>query len=569
MFSALSRSLKNERSLASIQSNLLAGLTVGIIALPLSMALAIASGVAPQQGLYTAIVGSIVIALTGGSKVNISGPTAAFVVILLPIVQQYGLGGLLVSGFMAGGILILMGLFRLGRFIEIVPYPVTIGFTAGIGVVIATIQIKDFLGLNFESPANAHYVDKLVLLYRALPTVNWQESAIGCLTLLVLVLWSRRKSKIPGHLVALLIGSIAAWLGSHNLDGFSVATINSRFHYEQAGLVHQGIPPFLPHFSLPWEQLNAQGKPIGISFELVRNLLSGAITIAVLGALESLLCAVIADGMSGKKHSPNDELIGQGLGNMIAPFFGGIPATAAIARTAASIRAGGSSPLASVVHGLFIIVAILLLTPMLGYIPMASMSALLLMVAWNMSETKHFIRTLKIAPRDDVIALLTCFLLTIIFDMTIAVAVGMSLSAVLFINRSISLTQVSAIDLEKETQLNFPKETIIYEINGPLFFGSAQKALRSITDISLEIKIVVLDMTKVSMLDMSAIIAMESIIKNCTDNQLTLIISNLQPRMILKLRRAGLHGKHQNIYFARSLTESLEISKKIANNILE
>nr|WP_321529386.1 C4-dicarboxylic acid transporter DauA [Sedimenticola selenatireducens] len=562
MFSALRTALVNERSLSSIQSNILAGLTVGVIALPLSMALAIASGVPPQHGLYTAIVAGIVIALTGGSKVNISGPTAAFVVVLLPIVQQYGIGGLLVSGFLAGIILVLLGLARLGRLIEIVPYPVTVGFTAGIGVVIATFQIKDFLGLNIQS-LDGHYIDKLWLILQSVPSINWQETMIGTLSLGVLILWPRLQSRIPGHLVALLIGSVAAWLISQITSDFSVATIGSRFHYELNGITGSGIPPFLPGFEWPWNLPDAEGNSIGFSFSLLNTLLASAITIAILGSLESLLCAVVADGMSGKKHNPNDELIGQGIGNMVASLFGGIPATAAIARTAANVRAGGTSPLASVVHGLFILVAILSLSPVLAYIPMASMAALLLMVAWNMSEAKHFIRTLKIAPRDDILTLVTCFLLTVLFDMTIAVGVGMGLAAMLFIHRSIRLTENTKVESGRMNELELPSQISIYDINGPLFFGSAQKALKNITAITPEVRVIVLDMTEVTMVDMSAIVAMESIVANLAAKNVGLVISNLQPRIILKLRRAGVRTRPGRIRFARTMDEAIEKAKRM------
>ncbi len=545
-----------------IKANLLSGITVGVIALPLSMALAIASGVAPQHGLYTAIVAGIITALTGGSKVNISGPTAAFVVILLPIVHQYGLGGLLISGFMAGVILVLMGLFRLGKLIEIVPYPITVGFTAGIGVVIATLQIKDFLGLNIQS-LDGHFLEKVLLILQSIPTLDWQETLIGIITLLVLIYWPKFHSKIPGHLLALSVAMITTWILGNTVNDFSVATIGSYFQYEINGTIANGIPPVLPTFEWPWNLPNADGKPIGISIDLINTLISSAITIAVLGALESLLCAVIADGMSGKKHNSNKELIGQGIGNMITPLFGGIPATAAIARTAANIRAGGTSPLSSVIHSLFILIAIISLAPLLAYIPMASMAALLLVVAWNMSEVKNFVRILKIAPRDDIISLLTCFFLTIIFDMSIAVAVGMSLAGVLFIRKSISLTESKLIKSEDELDIKIPREIAIYDINGPLFFGSTQKAMSNITMISPDIRVVVLDMSKVSIIDITAIIAMESIIETLSANGIGLVINNLQARMILKLRRAGVRTKHGKIHFSRSISDAIEKAQKI------
>ena len=562
MFSALTRTIKSKPTLSDIQSDVLAGLTVGVIALPLSMALAIASGVSPQHGLYTAIVAGIVIALSGGSKVNISGPTAAFVVVLLPIVQQHGLGGLLISGFMAGIILVAMGVSRLGKLIEVVPYPVTIGFTAGIGVVIATLQVKDFFGLDADT-MQGHYVHKLLEIMRSFPTLQLNELMIGALTLAVLIVWPKFRSRIPGHLVALLLASIAAWIAHQASANFTVETIGSRFHYDINGVTGQGIPPLLPVFDWPWNLAGADGQPIGLSWALINELLPSAIAIAILGSLESLLCAVIADGMSGKKHNPNDELIGQGLGNLVAPLFGGIPATAAIARTAANIKAGSRSPLSSVVHAIFILAAIFVLAPLLSYIPMASMAALLLMVAWNMSEAKHFIRTLRVAPRDDIVVLVLCFLLTVLFDMTIAVGVGMSLAAILFIRRSISLSSSTRIEHAHEDYGDISSQIIIYDINGSLFFGSAQKALQNVTNITPDIRVIILDLTEVNMIDMTAIVAMETIIKNLGDAQVGLIINNLEPRMILKLRRAGLRKSAGKLEFARSMPESLKKAEEM------
>lgn len=559
MFSALRRSIQSKPSLQELQANVLAGLTVGVIALPLSMALAIASGVAPQHGLYTAIMAGIVIALTGGSKVNISGPTAAFVVILLPIVQQYGIGGLLMSGLMAGFILVLMGVGKLGKLIEVVPYPVTVGFTAGIGVVIATFQIKDFLGLKIEA-LEGHYLDKLSLIIQMLPTIDWQEALIGVLTFTILLVWPKLRSKVPEHLVALLFGTVSAWILSYFLSDFSVATIGSRFAFDVNGTSGHGIPPILPSFEWPWNLPAANGNPVGLSFELVRELLPAAITIAILGSLESLLCAVVADGMSGKKHNPNDELIGQGIGNIITPFFGGIPATAAIARTATNVKSGGTLPLASIIHAAVILVSILFLAPVLSYIPMTSMAALLLMVAWNMSEAKHFIRSIKIAPRDDVIVLLLCFSLTVLFDMTIAVAVGMGLAAILFIRKSISLAQTSSVEHDHEGY-ELPESIVIYDINGPLFFGSTQKALKTISSVRPEVRVVILDMTEVTMLDMSAIITMESILKDLQKRNIGMVINSLEPRMILKLRRAGIRKQVGKIGFSRTLGEGVDAAR--------
>ncbi|MDT8283473.1 MAG: C4-dicarboxylic acid transporter DauA, partial [Gammaproteobacteria bacterium] len=486
-----------------------------------------------------------------------------FVVVLLPSVQQYGLSGLLVSGLMAGILLIIMGLTKLGRLIEVVPYPVTVGFTSGIAVVIGTLQIKDFLGLPIES-LDGHYLDKLLLIIQSLAGVDWQELLIGALTLTVLIVWAKLKSSIPGHLVALLVGTLTAVLLNQLNSDFTVATIGSRFHYFVGDIMGSGIPPFLPEFIFPWNQAGPDGTPLELSFELIRSLIGPAITIALLGAIESLLCAVVADGMSGTKHRPNKELIGQGIGNIITPFFGGIPATAAIARTAASICAGASSPVSSIVHGLFILAAIMLLAPALSYIPMAALAALLLMVAWNMSEIKSFMRIIAIAPREDMITLLTCFTLTVVFDMVVAVGVGMGLAAILFINRSIQLTEI--IQHQDKTEHphleDLPKEIIIYDINGPLFFGSAQKALHSIATVNSEVKVLILDMSDVSMLDMSAIIVMESLVGNLHKQSIGLVINNLQPRLILKLRPSGVRRREGSLDFSRNIHEAIDIARK-------
>jgi len=563
LFSAIRKSFAEEMSFPSLRANVLAGLTVGVIALPLSMALAIATGVPPQHGLYTAIVAGIVIALTGGSQVNITGPTAAFVVVLLPIVQQHGLGGLLIAGMMAGVILVLLGLARMGAFIGVVPYPVTIGFTAGIGVVIATLQVKDFLGLEVGD-IGGHFTHKMTIIFGALGSAHGSEFLVAVITLGILILWQRRHSRIPSHLVALATGTFVAWLGSRYLQGFSVETIGTRFHFNVDGVQGSGIPQLPPQFVWPWSQPAADGRPVGISFDLVRELLGPAFAIAILGAIESLLCAVVADGMSGKRHSSNDELIGQGIGNILVPFFGGIPATAAIARTAANVRMGGTSPLSSVVHAVFILVAILVLAPLLAYIPMASMAALLMMVAWNMAEAKHFTRIVRVAPREDVLTLLTCFSLTVMFDMVIAVAVGMGLAAMLFIRRSISLTGVNIIqrrEHDHEHLGDIPEEVVVYDINGPLFFGSAQKALSNLASVSSKVRTVILDMKDVTMLDMTAIVAMESIVADLSKRSISIVICSLENRMKQKLARVGLVEREGIMVYCTNVERAVQAAR--------
>lgn len=387
--------------------DLMAGVTVGIIAIPLAMALAIASGVAPQYGLYTAFIAGFIIALTGGSRFSVSGPTAAFVVILYPIAQAYGLGGLLLASLMSGVLLIIMAVMRLGRFIEYIPESVTLGFTGGIAVVIATLQVKDFFGLSVETMPE-HYWDKLAVLVQSFPALDVMSTLVAVVTLAVMLLWPRLKTPVPPHLPAVVIGSLLAiWL---NANGAAVDTIGSRFSYLlPGGGTGAGIPPVLPEFAWPWQQANASGDPIGLSWSMVRELLPAAFAIAMLGAIESLLCAVVLDGMTGKRHSANSELMGQGLGNIIAPFFGGITATAAIARSAANYRAGAESPVSAMIHAAVVLLALVSLAGVLAYLPMPAMAALLIMVAWNMSEAPKAVHLLKTAPRSDVLVFSPAF----------------------------------------------------------------------------------------------------------------------------------------------------------------
>ncbi len=567
MFGAIRETLAVPFTPARLRADLLAGLTIGVIALPLSLALAIASGAPPQHGLYTAIIAGIVIALTGGSRLNVSGPTAAFVVILVPITAKFGLGGLLLSGLFAGIILVVMGLARLGTLVQVVPYPVIVGFTSGIAVVIATLQVKDLFGLG-ALPAAENYLDNLKVLAQALPHFHWVDLVIGLLTLAVLIGWSYRQSRLPGHLVALLTGTAVAWLlGTLLGDGFTVETLGSRFSYHLDGVTGHGIPPVLPSLIWPWELPGPDGQPVGINYDLFKSLLGAAFAIAILGALESLLCATVADGMAGTRHDPNDELIGQGLGNIIAPFFGGIPATAALARTAANIRAGAVSPLSSVVHALFIVAAILILAPVLALLPMASMAALLLMVAWNMGEARHFVRIIRIAPRSDVLTLLTCFALTVLLNMEIAVGVGMGLAALLFIRRTIELTGARFMERHEHPHTaTLPNSIVLYDINGPLFFGAAQKALSGLTKLRHDIKVVILDMSDVPLMDITGLVALESIVATLSKKNILLIINNLAPRIRLKLQNAEIHEQPGIIQFVPSLDEASRLALAHANS---
>ncbi|MFE1816490.1 C4-dicarboxylic acid transporter DauA [Metapseudomonas otitidis] len=554
LFAALRQTLRAGYSWKRLRGDLGAGVTVGIIAIPLAMALAIAVGVAPQHGLYTVLVAAPLIALTGGSRFNISGPTAAFVVILLPITQQYGLGGLLLCTLMAGLILLAMGLGRLGRLIQFIPYPVILGFTAGIGIVIATLQVKDLFGLSLPHTPQ-HYLEQVELLALALPGAHLGDTLVAMVCLAVLLVWPRFVPKVPGHLVALAVGALLGLL----LDtlGLPVATLGERFSYTLDGVSHPGIPPFLPDFAWPWNLPGADGQPLRLSFELIRQLLAPAFAIAMLGAIESLLCAVVADGMAGTRHAPNAELVGQGLGNLVAPLFGGITATAAIARTAANVRAGAFSPLAAIIHAGVVLTAMLLLAPLFSYLPMAALAALLVMVAWNMSEARHVLHTLRIAPRNDVVVLLVCLVLTVLFDMVLAVGVGLLLAAGLFIKRMSELTDTQPMPGHAQRALGeLPASVVPYVISGPLFFGAADKALSVLRMLNPQVRVVVVEISAVPLLDMTALAALESLLEDYRRQGIGLVLVGTTPRVRLKLRRAGIRREEGRLAYVQTLEQA-------------
>lgn len=546
LFSALRQSFAEGYTFKALRGDISAGLTIGIIAIPLAMALAIAVGVPPQHGLYTVLIGGSLIALTGGSRFNVSGPTAAFVVILLPITQQFGVGGLLLCTAMAGIILISMGVLRAGALLQFIPYPVTIGFTAGIGIVIATLQIKDAFGLtNIEPTAN--YIEQIGALAQAMPSIQLGDSLVAAVTLIILIVWPRFVPKIPGHLVALAVGSFVG-LALNSAD-IAVATIGDRFSYQVEGVSHPGIPPFLPSFMWPWEFAGPNGQPLVMSFELIRQLLAPAFAIAMLGAIESLLCAVVSDGMAGTKHDPNGELLGQGLGNIVAPMFGGITATAAIARSAANVRAGAFSPIAAIIHAGVVLLAMVFLAPMFSHLPMAALAALLLMVAWNMSEPKHVIHTLRISPRNDVLVLLTCLSLTVLFDMVLAVGVGLLLAAGLFIKSMSNLTDTESVSPQEHDIADLPDSVIAYAIRGPLFFGAAEKALSVLRKFNPEIRVVIIDLHAVPMLDMTALAALGNVLTDYRKNDIGIIFLGASAKVRHKMRRAGLGLQHSKVSY--------------------
>jgi SulP family sulfate permease len=567
---ALRRSLAQGYGAGDLKADLLAGTVVGIVALPLSMALAIASGVAPQHGLYTAIVAGFAIALLGGSKVQVSGPTAAFVVILAPISARFGLGGLALATLLAGVLLVAMGLARFGRFVEFVPYPVTTGFTAGIAVVIGVLQLKDFLGLA-PGELPPHFVDRAVALARALPTTRWSEALVGAGTLGVLLVWPSVSKRIPAPLVALAVGTAVAATLAALVPGAEVATIASRFRYVVDGIERAGIPQLPPLPGLPWRLPGADGAPLGLSFALVRELLPSAFAIAMLGAIESLLSAVVADGMTGKKHDPDAELVGQGIGNVLSPLFGGIAATGAIARTATNVRAGAHSPFAAVIHALFVLAAVVGLAPLLGHLPMAALAALLLQVAWRMAEAKHVAHMVRVAPRSDLLVLATCFGLTVLFDMVVAVTVGIVFAALLFMQRMAAvsraeLVNVAALDLDEP----MPEGVLLYEIAGPLFFGAANKAMTTLRTVARKgVKVVVLDLRSVPIIDATGLVALDSTVSKLCDAGVVVVLAGVQPQPLRALAKAHWRNVPGSLAIGRQFDKALEVARAYATGNAE
>ncbi|HEY8145251.1 MAG TPA: C4-dicarboxylic acid transporter DauA [Kofleriaceae bacterium] len=535
-----------------LRADLMAGLVVGVVALPLSMALAIASEVPPQHGLYTAIIAGVVCALLGGTRFQITGPTAAFVVILVPVVREFGIGGLLVAGMLAGLIQIGMGLAKLGRLMTFIPHPVTTGFTAGIAVVIATLQLKDVLGIDMPRAAKT-YFDGWRLMWQARGTISGWEIAVAGFTLALLIGVPKLTRKVPAPLIALTAAAAAAALGAHFIEGFDVVTIGSK--YAATG----GIPRQPPLPLLPWDMPGPGGKSFALDWATIQALMPSAFAIAMLGAIESLLAAVIADTMSGTRHEPNSELIAVGIGNVICPFFGGIPATGALARTATNINAGATSPFAAVVHSAFVLACTVALAPLVGFLPMAAMAALLLIVAKNMSEARHFTHLLRVAPRSDVIVLLTCFSFTVIFDMVIAVSVGVVLAALLFMRR---MAEISDTTLETEAVESFelPKGIRVYEIAGPLFFGAAQKAVNIVGQVGKEEGTVVLNLSKVPVMDATGMVALETMLAKLRRTGIKTILAGVNPQPAELLARAGIQKVPGVIAFAPDLDTALSMA---------
>jgi SulP family sulfate permease len=502
--------------------NLIAGLVVGVVAMPLAMAFAIASGATPAQGLYTAIVAGLATALLGGTRVQISGPTGAFVAVLAGITAQYGIAGLQAATFMAGVILLIMGLARLGGVIKFIPGPVITGFTAGIAVVIWVGQWKDFFGLRITP--SPHFHERMVELVRALPESHAPTALLASGTLLLLVVGNRLLGRvrglgrIPAPLLAMIAATAVHW--SFGLEG--VATIGSAFG---------GIPSTLPGLSWPALDLTQALSLIGPAF-----------AIALLGAIESLLGAVVSDGMTGARHDSNQELIGQGAANLLTPLFGGFAATGAIARTATNIRNGATSPIAGIVHSLFLVAVILLLAPLASHIPLAALAALLFYVAWNMADAPHFVRVLRGAPGTDRLLMLITFALTIFVDLVVAVNVGVVLAALLFMRRMAETVRVEqqTFDDASGGDVVLPQSVLVYRIEGPFFFGAAEKLERTLERVQLGVRTVVIRLGRVPFMDATGIAALTEIVQRFQKRGIRVLLCGLHGELPRLLDLAGL-----------------------------
>lgn len=544
-------SLREGGFLQNFQKDLFAGITVGIVALPLAMAFSIASGLTPDRGLFTAVTAGFLISLLGGSRVQIGGPTGAFVVIVFDIVARHGYEGLAVATIMAGIILIVFALSGFGKIIKYIPYPVTTGFTAGIAVIIFSSQVKDFLGLSTPS-LPGDFIGKWAVYFQSMHTVQWTTLFVGALSLLSIILIRKFAPKIPGPLVAVVLAAFMVPVFNLNIE-----TIGSRFG---------GIAATLPMPSLP-----------DFSFKTMKELFPDALTIAFLAAIESLLSAVVADGMTGYKHKSDTELMGQGLANVVSILFGGIPATGAIARTATNIKSGARTPLAGMVHALTVFILMLFFSNYASMIPLCSLAAILFVVSWNMSEIDHFIHMFK-APLSDSIIMVTVFLLTVFTDLTLAVQTGVVLAAVLFIKRlsdvsdSVGLSPVLEMENQKENdpeaifRKNIPEGVEVYEINGPFFFGVADRLTDILDSIEERPKVFILRMRRVPVIDATGLHALGEFKDSCRKRGAVLILSGISKPIGRSFRRVGIDTQigRENIcsHINKALKRAGEIIKE-------
>lgn len=529
--------------------DVVAGIIVAIIALPLSIALALASGVGPEQGIYTAIIAGFLISFLGGSRVQIAGPTAAFATIVAGIVAQKGMDGLVLATILAGIILVVMGFLRLGSLIKFIPFTITTGFTAGIAVTIAVGQIKDFLGLTYPAgTVTIETMEKAKAVIDNIATINWQALIVGLVCLAIQIVWPYINKKIPGSLIAVIVGILMVQL--------------LHMHVNTIGDLYE-ISNKLPTLHLP-------------SFTLsdIRDALPNAFTIAILAAIESLLSCVVADSMINSKHRSNMELIAQGVGNVGSALFGGIPATGAIARTAANIKNGGRTPIAGMVHAITLVLILVVLMPYAALIPMPCIAAILFMVAYNMCGWRTFVNLCKSAPRSDVLVLVVTFLLTVIFDLVVAIEVGLVLAAVLFMKRMSDVTEVEGwtyVDDEDDPDSislrTVPEHTLVYEVSGPMFFGAADKIMK--ITMNEDTKCLIIRMRSVNAIDATAMHSLEQLFDSCTKRNVHIILShvNAQPKLVMD--KAAFTEKIGEENFCPHIDDALERAKEIVENRIE
>ena len=537
-------SLFKNYSKKKLINDIVAGVIVAIIALPLSIALAIASGLGPEKGLYTAIIAGFVISLLGGSNVNISGPTAAFATMVAGIVATEGLDGLAIATVLAGILLILFGVLRLGSLIKYIPYTITTGFTSGIAVTIVIGQLKDLFGITYPAGSNPiESTEKLVALFEGISTFNYQSFIVGAIALAILILWPKVSKKIPGSLVVVLLGALV--VGLFNLNVNTIGDLYS-------------ISSSLPTPSIP-----------SITLERVMHMLPDAFTIALLAAIESLLSCVVSDGMINDRHNSNTELIAQGAGNICSAIFGGIPATGAIARTAANVKNGGRSPISGMVHAVVLLLVLLILMPYASFIPMPVIAAILLMVAYNMSEWRRFVKICKTAPSSDIIVLVVTFLFTIVFDLVVAIAVGLVLTAFLFVKRTADNAQVREWDNAAHGQRSkeIPYGVVVFEINGPMFFAASDKYLNF--PIHKDTRAMIIRMSGVPTVDSTAERNIEDLLKFCEDRSIHLIFSHVNPQPYTILQKNGVVDKLGAERFCPNIDDAIELATKLISTNTE
>ena len=535
---------------ADLMTDLMAGIIVGIVALPLAIAFGIASGVSPEKGIITAIVAGFIISFLGGSKVQIGGPTGAFIVIIYGIIQQYGIDGLMVATMMAGILLILLGIFKLGTIIKFIPYPIIIGFTSGIAVTIFTTQIADIFGLDFKGEkVPGDFIGKWILYFHHFDTVNWWNVVVSVVSVFIIAITPKFSKKIPGSLVAIILVTIGVYCMKIYGGITCIDTIGNRF----------SIKAQLPEAAVP-----------ALDWEAIKNLFPVAITIAVLGAIESLLSAAVADGVIGDRHDSNTELIAQGIANFVSPIFGGIPATGAIARTMTNINNGGKSPVAGIVHAIVLLLILLFLMPLAQYIPMACLAGVLVIVSYNMSGWRVFKGLLK-NPKSDVVVLLITFFLTVIFDLTVAIEVGLVIACVLFMKRVMETTKISVItdeidpnnesDLEvHEEHLVIPQGVEVYEINGPYFFGIATKFEEIMSRLGDRPKIRIIRMRKVPFIDSTGIHNLTTLCEMSQKENIHIILSGVNEKVHEVLEKSGFYELLGKENICSNINEALEVA---------